>query len=54
MTELDQVGEKRRQAGPQVLRERGLQLPMVHAIVIDMVDQWYVRVLEILVTELDG
>ena len=23
MTELDQVGEKRQQAGPQVLRERG-------------------------------
>ena len=25
MMELDQVGEKRRQAGPKVLRERGLQ-----------------------------
>ena len=46
MTKLDQVGEKRWQADPQVLRERDLQWPMVHAIVIDMVDQWYVGVLK--------
>ena len=54
MVELDQVEEKRRQAGPQVLRERGLQRPKVHEIVIDLVDQWYVGVLSIQVTELDG
>ena len=45
MMGLDQVGEKVRQVGPQVLRERDLQWPMEHEIVMGTVDQGYVGVL---------